>query len=148
LSKNVYASQRSTSEIFVKARLLRSAYMTLLSGAKKGNMLRYFYSYSRFHDDTSLSYSIFYKYQKSKGIVERGIVSLDFKNSNHFKEIPKDVKLRHVDFPLPGTIDTFMNKLLIVDWKTITGILITSSEIANIFVEYFDNIWKVARKQK
>ena len=146
LSKNVYASKRSASEIFVGERSLRSAYMTLLSDAKKGDILRYFYPYPDAHENASPFYSRFYKYQKSKGIVERGIVTIDFKNSNHFKEIPKDVKLRHVDFPLPGTIDIFVNKLLIVDWKTTTGILISSSEITGIFAEYFDGIWEIAHK--
>jgi hypothetical protein len=47
---------------------------------------------------------------------------------------------------LPGTIDIFADKLLIIDWKTITGILITSSEIAGIFVDYFDSIWKIAQR--
>ncbi len=148
MSKNIYATKRSASEIFVGERSLLSAYIVLLDNAKKGDILRYFYPYTNFHDNASPFYSGFYKDQKSKGIVERGIVNLDFKNSKHFKEIPKDVKLRHVDFPLPGTIDIFMNELLIVDWKTIIGILITSSEIAGIFVDYFDNIWKITRKQK
>lgn len=146
LSKNVYATKRSTSEIFVGERSLRSAYITLLSDAKKGDILRYFYPYPDAHENASPFYSRFYKYQKSKGIVERGIVTIDFKKSKHFKEIPKDVKLRHVDFPLPGTIDIFVNKLLIVDWKTTTGILITSSEITGIFAEYFDSIWKIAQR--
>jgi sugar-specific transcriptional regulator TrmB len=146
LSKNVYATKRSTSEIFVGERSLRSAYMTLLSDAKKGDILRYFYPYPDAHENASPFYSRFYKYQKSKGLSERGIVNSDFKNSQHFKEIPKDVKLRHVSFPLPGTIDIFADKLLIIDWKTITGILITSSEIAGIFVDYFDSIWKIAQR--
>ena len=146
LTKNIYATRRSTSEIFVGERSLRSAYMTLLSDAKKGDILRYFYPYPDAHENASPFYSRFYKYQKSKGIVERGIVTIDFKNSEHFKEIPKDVKLRYVDFPLPGTIDMLMNKLLIVDWKTITGILITSSEIASIFINYFDSISRIAKR--
>jgi HTH-type transcriptional regulator, sugar sensing transcriptional regulator len=146
LSRNVYATRRSTSEIFVGERSLRSAYMTLLSDSKKGDILRYFYPYSDAHEDASPFYSRFYKYQKSKGLIERGIVNSEFKNSQHFKEIPKDVKLRRVNFPLPGTIDIFTDKLLIIDWKTITGILITSSEIAGIFINYFDSIWKIAHK--
>ena len=146
LSKNIYATKRSASEIFVGERSLRSAYVTLLGNAKKGNILRYFYPYSDAHENASPFYFRFYKYQKSKGIVERGIVTSDFRNSKHFNEIPKDVKLRYVDFPLPGTIDIFMDKLRIVDWKTITGILITSNEIAGIFVGYFDSIWKQAHK--
>lgn len=146
LSKNVNAAKRSTSEIFIGERSLRSAYMTLLSDSKRGDILRYFYPYPNAHENASPFYSRFYKYQKSKGLVERGIVHSDFKNSQHFKEIPKDVKLRHVNFPLPGTIDIFVDKLLIIDWKTITGILITSSEIAGIFVDYFDSIWKIAQR--
>ncbi len=146
LSKNVNAAKRSTSEIFMGERSLRSAYMTLLSDSKRGDILRYFYPYPNAHENASPFYSRFYKYQKSKGLVERGIVNSDFKNSHHFKEIPKDVKLRHVNFPLPGTIDIFADKLLIIDWKTITGILITSSEIAGIFVDYFDSIWKIAQR--
>jgi len=146
LSKNVYATKRSTSEIFAGERSLRSAYMTILSDSKKGDILRYFYPYPDAHENASPFYSRFYKYQKSKGLIERGIVNSDFKNSQHFKEIPRDVKLRHVNFPLPGTIDIFPDKLLIIDWKTITGILITSSEIASIFVDYFDSIWKIAQR--
>jgi HTH-type transcriptional regulator, sugar sensing transcriptional regulator len=146
LSNNAYASKRSTSEIFAGERSLRSAYMTLLSDSKKGDILRYFYPYPDAHENASPFYSRFYKYQKSKGLIERGIVNSDFKNSQHFKEIPRDVKLRHVNFPLPGTIDIFTDKLLIIDWKTITGILITSSEIASIFVDYFDSIWKIAQR--
>lgn len=146
LSKNVNAAKRSTSEIFIGERSLRSAYMTLLCDSKRGDILRYFYPYPNAHENASPFYSRFYKYQKSKGLVERGIVNSDFKNSQHFKEIPKDVKLRHVNFPLPGTIDIFADKLLIIDWKTITGILITSSEIAGIFVDYFDSIWKIAQR--
>lgn len=146
LSKNIYATKRSTSEIFIGERSLRSAYMTLLSDAKKGDVLRYFYPYPDAHENASPFYSRFYKYQKSKRLIERGIVNLEFKNSQHFKEIPKDVKLRHVDFPLPGTIDILVDKILIVDWQTITGILITSSEIASIFVNYFDSIWKIAQR--
>jgi len=146
LSKIVFATKRSTSEIFVGERSLRSAYMTLLSDSKKGDILRYFYPYPDVHENASPFYSRFYKYQKSKGLIERGIVNSKFKNSQHFKDIPKDVKLRHVNFPLPGTIDIFIDKLLIIDWKTIIGILITSSEIASIFVDYFDSIWKIAQR--
>ena len=146
LSKNIYTTKRSTSEIFVGERSLRSAYITLLSDSKKGDILRYFYPYTDAHENASPFYSRFYKYQKSKGLVERGIVNSDFKNSRHFKEIPKDVKLRYVNFPLPGTIDIFADKLLIIDWKTITGILITSSEIAGIFIDYFDSIWKISQR--
>jgi predicted transcriptional regulator len=89
LSKNIYATKRSTSEIFVGERSLRSAYMTLLSDATKGDILRYFYPYPDAHVNASPFYSRFYKYQKSKGIVERGIVTKDFKKSSILKKFQK-----------------------------------------------------------
>ena len=107
LTKTVYASKRSTSEIFIGEKSLRLVYTILLSNSKKGDVLRYFYPYADAHEKATPFYYRFYKYQKSKRIVERGLVTLDFKNSKHFKEIPNDVKLRHVDFPLPVTIDIF-----------------------------------------
>lgn len=146
LSKHANSNKRSTSEIFIGERSLRSAYTILLDGCKNGDILRYFYPYSDAHQNASPFYSRFYLFQKSKGLIERGIITQEFKNSSHFKEIPKDVTLRYVNFPLPGTIDIISNKLLIIDWKIITGILITSNEIANIFIEYFDNIWKIAQE--
>lgn len=146
LTNTVYASKRSTSEIFTGEKSLRSAYTILLSNSKKGDVLRYFYPYPDAHEKATPFYYRLYKYQKSKRIVERGIVTLDFKNSKHYKEIPKDIKLRYVGYPLPGTIDIFTDKLLIVDWSTTTGILITSSEITSIFIDYFDNIWKIAQE--
>jgi HTH-type transcriptional regulator, sugar sensing transcriptional regulator len=71
---------------------------------------------------------------------------MSFKNSLHLKEIPKDVDIRFVQFPLPGTIDIFKDKILIVDWKSITGILISSKEIASYFEKYFDSAWSLSER--
>jgi HTH-type transcriptional regulator, sugar sensing transcriptional regulator len=67
-------------------------------------------------------------------------------NSLHFKEIPKDVTMRFVQFPLPGTIDIFNGKILIVDWKSVIGISISSKEIASYFEKYFDSVWSVSQR--
>jgi len=48
----------------------------------------------------------------------------------------KDVNLRFVSFPLPGTIDIIKNNLLIITWANVTGILVTSKEIAEHFKNY------------
>jgi hypothetical protein len=56
------------------------------------------------------------------------------------------VKLRFVDFPLPGTMDIFKDRMLIISWSTKTGILISSKEITDHFKEYFDSIWNIAER--
>src|SRR5215210_248273 len=107
-----------------------------------------FYPYNEYHDIASPFYSRLYQFQKSKKLDERGISIIDFKKSYHYKQISSkyNVKLRFVDFPLPGTMDIFKDRMLIISWSTKTGILISSKEIADHFKEYFDNIWNIAKR--
>jgi hypothetical protein len=51
--------------------------------------------------------------------------NIDFKRSKHYAEISKGVKMKFVDFPLPATMDIFKDKLLIISWENVIGILIT-----------------------
>ena len=138
----------NSAEIFVGDRGLRSAYEILLRDASANEVLRYFYPYNEYHDIASPFYSRLYQFQKSKKLDERGISIIDFKKSNHYKQISSkyNVKLRFVDFPLPGTMDIFKDKMLIISWSTKTGILISSKEIADHFKEYFDSIWNIAER--
>lgn len=146
LSKFSNIDKRSSSEIFIGQKAIRTAYEILLNKAKKGETLRYFYPYDDYHESASPFYTRLYKFQKSKKIDERGISVIKFKSSKHYKQIPKDVNLRFVDFPLPGTLDIFRDKVLVIDWKSITGILITSDEISDHFIRYFDSVWELTIK--
>jgi predicted transcriptional regulator len=115
---------------------------------KKSNILRYFYPYDDYHPIASPFYSRLYKFQKSrKNIEERGLGTIAFKKSKHFKEqVPKSVNMRFVKFPLPGTMDIFKDKVLVVSWQSKPiGILITSDEIADHFKRYFDSLWAISQ---
>ncbi|HJT47957.1 MAG TPA: helix-turn-helix domain-containing protein [Nitrososphaeraceae archaeon] len=146
LSKYASMDKRSSCEIFIGEKAIRSAHEILLNNAQENEMLRYFYPYDDYHEIASPFYLRLYRFQKSKKIIERGVSTMNFKNSLHFKEIPKDVNMRFVQFPLPGTIDIFKDKILIVDWKSVIGILITSKEISMHFERYFDSVWKLSER--
>ena len=114
----------------------------------KSNILRYFYPYDDYHPIASPFYSRLYKFQKTrKNIEERGLATIAFKKSKHFKEqVPKSVNMRFVKFPLPGTMDIFKDKVLVVSWQSKPiGILITSDEIADHFKRYFDSLWAISQ---
>ena len=109
------------------------------------DVLRYFYPHAGYHEVATPFYSRLYQFQKSKKIKQKGIATFAFKSSKHFREIPKDVNMKFVNFPLPGTMDILRDKLLIISWNnTATGILIISEEIAEHFKNYFDKIWDIA----
>ena len=142
--------KKSSAEIFIGDSGLKTAYEVLfnnISTRKKNDddVLRYFYPHAGYHEVATPFYSRLYQFQKSKKIKQKGIATFAFKSSKHFREIPKDVNMKFVNFPLPGTMDILRDKLLIISWNnTATGILIISEEIAEHFKSYFDKIWDIA----
>ena len=71
----------------------------------------------------------------------KGIANKEYKKSEFIKNT--NFKMKYVDFPIPGNIDIFKDKIFLISWsKNPTGILITSEEISNKFKDYFYSIWK------
>jgi HTH-type transcriptional regulator, sugar sensing transcriptional regulator len=136
--------QSDMAEIFIGDKGIRTAYEILLGDATSKDVLYYFYPFEGYHPIASPFYSRLYLFQKHKKVQQRGIATLDFKQSKHYAEISKGVRMKFVDFPLPATMDIFKDKLLIISWENVTGILISSKEIAGHFHNYFDSICKLA----
>ncbi len=145
LMKITKTDDHTKVEVFIGKKGLKTAYEILMQGDKK-RTLRYFYPFDEHHsiaDDFFMQLSSKMKLK----VIEKGISTLNYKKSGATKILPKECNMRFVDFPLPGTIDILDNKVLIVTWSgDITGILITSKEIANHYSNYFDSLWKIAKK--
>lgn len=62
----------------------KTSYDILLWDSNRGNILRYFYPYDNHHSLAIPFYSSLYRFQKSKNLTERGISTIDFKNSRHY----------------------------------------------------------------
>jgi sugar-specific transcriptional regulator TrmB len=146
LMKLVGASRRNSAEIFSGLRGIRNAYEVLLSESKPKDVLRYFYPFDDLHESASPFYSRLYAFQKHKKLDQRGIGTIAFRKSDHYKSLPADVKMRFVNFPLPGTMDIFGERMIMISWESPMGILVSSREITDHFKRYFDSIWKIAEK--
>jgi hypothetical protein len=97
----------------------------LFKDAAKGDILRYFYPHDDYHEIARPFYSRLYQFQRSKGLEGHAISSLKFKQTKHYRKVPKDVIMGFVSFPDPGTMDLLGHRLLIISWTNIiTGILI------------------------
>jgi sugar-specific transcriptional regulator TrmB len=138
--------QNDITEIFIGDKGIRTAYELLLRDATSKDILYYFYPFEGYHPIASPFYSRLYLFQKQRKVQQRGIATLDFKQSKHYTEISKGVKMKFVDFPLPATMDIFKDQLLIISWENVIGILISSKEIAGHFRNYFDSVWKLATR--
>lgn len=145
LAKVASRNRMPGAEIFVGDKGLRTAYEILLRDASKSDVLRYFYPFDDYHPVATPFYSRLHLFQKGKKMAaQRGIGTAAFSRSAHYREIAGNVDMRFVAFPLPGTMDVFKDKLLMVSWEGKTGILVTSKEIADHFARYFDSVWQIA----
>jgi len=145
MSKN---KGNQTAEIFIGLKGLKTAYELLLKGYSKNTSLCYLYVHDeKYAEEADSFYEKEFNYFKELGIKLQGISNRDLKGSKSFKKPPKFVDLRFVDFPLPTTMDIYQDKVLLVTWRDKPfAYLITSKEISENFMNYFNILWKIAKK--
>jgi HTH-type transcriptional regulator, sugar sensing transcriptional regulator len=136
-----------SAEIFIGLKGLKTAYEILLKGYSKNIPLCYFYVHDeKYAEIANDFYEKEFSYFKELKIKLQGVSSRDLKQSKSFKKPPKFADLRFVDSPLPSTIDIYQDKILITTWRDKPfAYLITSKEISENFMNYFNQLWKIAR---
>ncbi|HLC62772.1 MAG TPA: helix-turn-helix domain-containing protein [Candidatus Nanoarchaeia archaeon] len=135
-------------ELFVGLKGLRTASEKMYSNFAKKDIALFLYvnkeGYSDIVDEFYLKLAPFYK---QKGIKFKGIGNKTWAKSEYSKKTKSFIDARYVDFPLPGTIDIYKDMVLQVSWSNKPiGILIQSKEIAENYRNYFNEVWKVAKK--
>jgi sugar-specific transcriptional regulator TrmB len=140
--KQIKTDHRQESEIFIGFKGITTAYEIMLSTAHKNEEFLYF---NALRDDAVYEYftKINSRFRQS-GVILKGIGNESLRNNKYIKS-DKYNQNRFVDFPLPGMMDIFQDKILLIDWHKPTGILITSQEIADGLREYFRMIWKISK---
>lgn len=132
------------AEIFVGMKGLRTAYMKLLS-EHKGEWLFFYIHNEGYAKESDMFFRNISKLFKTPGIVTKGICNTEYKKSK-FAKTATFMKIKYVDFPIPGIIDIFHDKILIVSWsKNPVAFLIKSQQIADSMRDYFNLVWKIAK---
>lgn len=138
-------TKKEETEMFIGKKGLRTAYEKFLSEMNKKDEDLFFYIHEKeYAEESDLFYfSIIDIIKKAPA---RGISNEFYKNSEFIKKA-KWIKMKTVDFPIPGNIEVCRDKLLLVSWKKpIIGVLIHSQSMADYFRNYFESVWKVAEK--
>lgn len=133
------------AEVFLGKKGLKTAYERLLSDRKKGEEALFFYIHEKEYVKDS---NLFYAAIKSwiREIPYRGISNEEYRSSL-FVKMFLSFNMRFVSFPIPGNIDVYADKTLIISWKPdIAATLIYSQSIADNFRSYFNAVWRVAKK--
>ena len=130
------------AEIFLGTKGLRTAYEKFIIHGKDYS---FFYihqkEYAKESDRFYLGLLSFFRTVNIRGI------SNEYGRTSEFVKKAKFVNQKYVDFPIPGNIEVCQDRILIVSWKKpIIAVLVHSEAIAEPFKQYFDTIWKQAKK--
>ncbi|MBN2330219.1 MAG: hypothetical protein JXC85_00210 [Candidatus Aenigmarchaeota archaeon] len=145
--------EKLLAEVFTGMKGLRTVYEKVLEGYEPGDDYVFFYDPTERREIVDRFFLDFEKrIYRPRRIIMRGVVSKDFFFTSDYMKRSEMVRkglwdVRYVDFPFPGNIDIFKDRLLIVSWSgPIIAILIHSSDISAKFLNYFESVWKIAKK--
>jgi len=131
------------AEIFVGVKGLKSAYLEGLKDVSPNGENLFFYVHRKEYAKESDKFYISNR-KLFKRIPMRGISNEEYRGS---KAIVLPHTMRYVNFPIPGNVEITQDKVIIISWGTKpVAFLIRSKEISNSMREYFESVWKVAKK--
>jgi predicted transcriptional regulator len=146
--QSISAPGKQEAEIFVGTKGLRTAYEKLLLPFRKGSTAYYVYVYDpEWKDITDEFYTREQHWMRKAGVKWKGVSNEAYRKSSFLPQVIDTTETKFVDLPLPGNIDIYRDKALIVSWsKKPVGILIHSENFAKTFSKFFEKLWKIAKK--
>ena len=136
-----------SAEIFIGTRGLAAAYEILLGNLEKGEEELFFYAYNpKYHERSLKFFEKMFVFFRKTGVKMRGIGGNGYKDTEMAEGTESFYKQKYVDFQVPGNIDIYKDMVLIINWDKPTGVLIRSKDIARNFRNYFNDVWKIAKK--
>ena len=145
LEKLQEAKSKQEAEIFIGKKGLRTAYEKLTQNISKNDEVLFFYIHNeKYAEESNLFYnSIVDLNKKTKN---RGICNKYYKTS-WFAKKTNYLIMRFTDMPIPGNIDITNDKVLFTCWgESIFSVLIHSKSLADNLKNYFNEMWKIAKK--
>jgi sugar-specific transcriptional regulator TrmB len=135
---------KQEAEIFIGEKGLKTAYEKLSDNFSldKEHLFLYIHeeSYAKKADLFYFSIQEVLMNMKVRGI------SNEYGRNSEWNKQASFIKLRYVNFPIPGNIEVCGDKMLLISWAgQATGVLIHSKELVEDFRNYFESVWKVAK---
>lgn len=134
------------AELFLGIKGVAAAYEVLLEEIIKGEEGRYFYIYNKERlDQASKVYGLVMPFFKKAGIKWRGVCDARYRGQREAAAWRGIIKNKYTEFPLPGNIDIYGDKINIVSWSSKpVAVIIRSREVADNLKRYFDAMWETA----
>lgn len=134
------------AEIFLGKKGMKAAYEKFFNSVSAKEVYMFFYIHrEEYAEETDRFYWNILGSLAKKPIM-RGIGNRYFRKSWFVKRTKKFIAIRFADFPIPGNIDVYQNKVLLISWSPEPiSFLIKSKSVADDFRNYFNAVWKTAK---
>jgi len=147
--KHLFLKEEIDAEIFKGWRGMETVFEDMINTLDKGE-INYVFGASKGYD-TKRTRSFYDKYQiktNKKGIKIKTIFNEDSREYfEKSKAIKKHIEVKYLKQKTPTEINIYDNKVLIIILSKIPIIImIKGEEVAASFKQYFDTMWKIAKK--
>lgn len=133
-------------EFFKSYKGIKTIMSELLKNAKKGDIYRTFSieDPEQYKKAREKVYTATKQLCKEKKIKMKGVFPEKTREKARKGTI---MQKKYADYPMPPNTMIFGDKIAIVSWKNEpSGILIHSKDIAKMYIEFFEHLWKQAKK--
>jgi len=132
------------TEFFKGSRGIKTLVFELLKDANKKDTYRFFAEDPKYYTiSTERVYSAEKQLRKQIGL---RAFALFHEDARSFTKTNKITIKKYLNFPLPPNTLIINNKVAIISWEgEPSGILIRSKDIYQIYVNFFEHLWKIAK---
>lgn len=136
--------EKQEAEVYIGINGVKAMFYSMIECSKIRDEYCFFGGKREIYDEAYQKlYAQLDKRRAEKQLCVKGI----FDSSLKPKIKNRNIQSKFVQFPLPGNMGIFNDKVAIVSWsEKPIGILITSKDIAEQYRNFFNEIWKHAKK--
>ena len=140
------AKEEEEVEFFKSYKGIKTLMSELLKDAKKGDIYRTFSleDKKQYEKSREKVFKAVKQLLKEKKVTAKGI----FHENTRYKPTKTSLmQKKYINFPMPPNTMIVKDKVAIISWsEEPSGILIHSEEIANSYLNFFDHLWKIAKR--
>ena len=132
------------TEFFKGYRGIKTLVFEILKDAKKGEVYRYFGLDPKYY--RTAADKVYGAQRQLRRELKLQSKAIFHESTRNLAKISKTSTKRFVNFPLPPNTQIFNNKVAIISWEGEPfGILIRSKEVYQIYVNFFEHLWSIAK---
>ncbi len=139
--KQKFAEERQDAEIFIGTKGVMTLLNQLIEGSQKSNYYLFFATaLPEKNEEIQKFFRRFDAKRKEKGLIVRGLAPEELKPLFAGRSV---IRMKYPSFPLPSDLSICNDKIALIAWgEKPVGYLITSKQIATIYRNFFEQIWR------